>query len=74
VLCTDPYVPGEDFVSLDEAILRADIIVLGAPHSVYRGVNIPQNKEIVDVWGFWQPQSAGVESRAIAVGEAFSTL
>jgi UDP-N-acetyl-D-mannosaminuronic acid dehydrogenase len=75
VLCTDPYVFGEDFVSLDEAILRADIIVLGAPHSVYRGVKIPDNKEIVDIWGFWQkPQSVSpVEARAVAVGEAYST-
>jgi UDP-N-acetyl-D-mannosaminuronic acid dehydrogenase len=75
VLCTDPYVSGEDFVSLDEAISRADIIILGAPHSVYRDLKIPQNKEIVDVWGFWQKtQSAGsVEARAVAVGEARST-
>jgi UDP-N-acetyl-D-mannosaminuronic acid dehydrogenase len=76
VLCTDPYVSGEDFVPLDEAILRADIIVLGAPHSVYRDLEIPPHKEVVDVWGFWQkPQSAGlVEARAVAAGEAHLTI
>jgi UDP-N-acetyl-D-mannosaminuronic acid dehydrogenase len=53
VLCTDPYVQDEDFVSLEDAIQRADIIILGAPHTVYRALRIPQGKQIVDVWGFW---------------------
>jgi UDP-N-acetyl-D-mannosaminuronic acid dehydrogenase len=76
VLCTDPYVRGEDFVSLDEAISRADIIVLGAPHSVYREAKIPADKETVDVWGFWQKlQTAGAgEAHAVAVTTGHSNL
>ena len=54
VLCTDPYVADKDLVPLDHAIQRADIIIFGAPHSVYHTLAIPQGKQIVDVWGFWQ--------------------
>lgn len=54
VLCSDPYVQDETLVPLQEAIERADIIVFGAPHSVYHSLAIPQGKEILDVWGFWQ--------------------
>jgi UDP-N-acetyl-D-mannosaminuronic acid dehydrogenase len=53
VICTDPYVQDERLVPLDEAISRADVIVLGAPHSVYKDISLPPNKLVVDVWGFW---------------------
>jgi UDP-N-acetyl-D-mannosaminuronic acid dehydrogenase len=53
VLCTDPYVVDEKLVSLDAAVEQADVIVLGAPHSVYRDLQFSEDKVIVDVWGFW---------------------
>ena len=53
VLCTDPYVHDEDCVSLEDAVQLADIIILGAPHTVYRALCIPQAKQVVDIWGFW---------------------
>jgi UDP-N-acetyl-D-mannosaminuronic acid dehydrogenase len=56
VLCTDPYVGDADFVPLEDAIQRADIIILGAPHTVYRALRLPQGKQIVDIWGFWPEQ------------------
>jgi UDP-N-acetyl-D-mannosaminuronic acid dehydrogenase len=53
VLCTDPYVADPSLIPLREAIERADIIILGVPHSVYRGLQFPAEKTVVDVWGFW---------------------
>ena len=53
VLCTDPYVPDPKLVPLEEALQRADVIILGAPHSAYRDLAIPGEKVVVDVWGFW---------------------
>ena len=61
VLCTDPYIHEEGFLPLEEAIHQADIIILGAPHNVYRDLKIPQGKVVVDVWGFWQ--KAGLEDK-----------
>lgn len=52
VLCTDPYVRDASLIPTEEAVQRADIIVIGAPHAVYRDLKIPANKIIVDVWGF----------------------
>jgi len=54
VLCTDPFVTDPRFVSVEEAIERADVIILGAPHSAYRNLKIPPEKNVVDVWGFWR--------------------
>jgi len=53
VLCTDPYVVDEKLVSLEEAVDRADVIILGAPHSAYRDLDLSAKKVVVDVWGFW---------------------
>ena len=54
VICTDPFVKNATLVPLDEAIARAGIVILGAPHSEYRNLQIPKNKKVVDVWGFWR--------------------
>jgi UDP-N-acetyl-D-mannosaminuronic acid dehydrogenase len=53
VLCTDPYVPDEDLVPLEETIRRADVIIVGAPHAVYRDIEIPAEKIVLDPWNFF---------------------
>jgi UDP-N-acetyl-D-mannosaminuronic acid dehydrogenase len=63
VLCTDPYVVDDKLISLQEAVDRADVIVLGAPHAAYRDLHFCEDKIVVDVWGFWphrqQPVTGG---------------
>ncbi|MBI4854898.1 MAG: nucleotide sugar dehydrogenase [Acidobacteria bacterium] len=51
---TDPYIKKPSFVSLEEAISKSDIIILGAPHSVYKNLEIPKEKTVIDIWGFWR--------------------
>jgi UDP-N-acetyl-D-mannosaminuronic acid dehydrogenase len=58
VLCTDPYVPDPRLVPLSEALSRAEIFVLGAPHAAYRDLQIPADKIVVDIWNYW-PQRHG---------------
>ena len=53
VLCTDPYISEPAFVSLETAIDRADILVLGAPHVIYRDLEISSDKIVVDPWNFF---------------------
>jgi UDP-N-acetyl-D-mannosaminuronic acid dehydrogenase len=60
VLCTDPYVVDDKLVPLEDAVCRADIVILGAPHAIYRDLHLPQNKVVVDVWGFWPDQQQSV--------------
>jgi UDP-N-acetyl-D-mannosaminuronic acid dehydrogenase len=68
VLCTDPYVGDADFVPLEEAVERADIVIVGAPHSVYQSLEIPQGRQIVDVWGIW-PERRALEAFAATAGQ-----
>lgn len=58
VLCTDPLVQDPSLVSLEDATKRADIIILGAPHSAYRNLRISEEKKVVDVWGYWSSQKS----------------
>jgi UDP-N-acetyl-D-mannosaminuronic acid dehydrogenase len=50
VLATDPYVTDDRLVSLDCVLEESDVLVLGAPHKAYRGLQIG-GKDVVDVWG-----------------------
>ena len=68
VLCSDPYISDESFVPADEAIRRADIIVIGAPHSAYRNLLVPQGKKIVDVWGSFVGKAEDQSLAAAAAG------
>jgi UDP-N-acetyl-D-mannosaminuronic acid dehydrogenase len=65
VFCTDPFVPDATFIPLERAIARADVIILGAPHSVYKNLRIPPDKIVFDVWNFL-PASDAAHQRAMA--------
>ena len=50
VLCTDPWVRDERLVPLARVLDEAEILVVGAPHRGYRGLDL-DGREVVDVWG-----------------------
>jgi UDP-N-acetyl-D-mannosaminuronic acid dehydrogenase len=50
VVCTDPYVKDDRLVTLDCVLKESDILILGAPHKPYRGLEVG-GKDVVDVWG-----------------------
>src|SRR6476660_5189179 len=50
VLATDPYVRDDRLVSLECVLEESDILVLGAPHRSYSGLDVG-GKDVVDVWG-----------------------
>jgi len=54
VLCTDPFIVDARFVTVEQAVKGADVIILGAPHTAYQGLQFPKEKTVVDVWGFWR--------------------
>jgi UDP-N-acetyl-D-mannosaminuronic acid dehydrogenase len=57
VLTTDPYVQNDpDIRPLDEVIANSDVLVLCAPHKVYRTLDL-QGKFCVDIWNFWKTES-----------------
>ena len=50
VVATDPYVEDDRLVTLDCVLDESDILVLGAPHRAYRGLEVG-GRDVVDVWG-----------------------
>jgi UDP-N-acetyl-D-mannosaminuronic acid dehydrogenase len=59
VLCCDPYVPDTSLVSLERVLGESDMLFVGTPHKVYRGLNIPPDKHVVDVWGCLKSEPTG---------------
>jgi UDP-N-acetyl-D-mannosaminuronic acid dehydrogenase len=50
VACTDPYVADPRLVPVEEVVEESEILVLGAPHRVYRGLEVG-GRDVVDIWG-----------------------
>lgn len=50
VVCTDPYL--KDTVSLQEALKKADGVILGVPHKEY--LNLKLSVPFIDCWGVWR--------------------
>ena len=54
VLCTDPYIADESFEPLDKVLRDSEVIVIGAPHKAYRGLDLG-DRDVVDIWGITGP-------------------
>ena len=53
VLITDPFVKNDpDILPLEEVIRKSDILILCAPHKVYKKIQLGK-KITVDPWNFW---------------------
>jgi UDP-N-acetyl-D-mannosaminuronic acid dehydrogenase len=50
VVCTDPYVDDSRLVTVDDVLDSSEILVLGAPHDRYRGLEL-NGHDVIDVWG-----------------------
>ena len=51
VLTTDPFVTTDpELRPLEEVIAKSDVLILCAPHAVYRDINV-RGKPVFDVWG-----------------------
>jgi UDP-N-acetyl-D-mannosaminuronic acid dehydrogenase len=53
VLCTDVYIEEEGFVTVDQLIEKADVIVLAAGHEEYSNLKIRDDQVLIDVWNFF---------------------
>jgi UDP-N-acetyl-D-mannosaminuronic acid dehydrogenase len=59
VLITDPFVKTDpEVLPLDDVIRQSDVLVLGAPHSCYKGLDT-RGKPVVDIWNFLAPGGGG---------------
>jgi UDP-N-acetyl-D-mannosaminuronic acid dehydrogenase len=56
VLASDLFVDDPSFVSAEELVAGSEVVIVGAPHDAYRELEIPADKHVVDVWGFFREQ------------------
>jgi UDP-N-acetyl-D-mannosaminuronic acid dehydrogenase len=49
VLCCDPFLADDTVVSVEEALRRADIVFIGAPHSAWKTLDFGK-KPVIDIW------------------------
>jgi len=54
VFYTDEYVSDPTFVSKEELVANADVVVVGAPHRAYKGMVIPDHVYVVDLWDMFK--------------------
>jgi len=50
VLCSDEYVKNSDFISKEDLVKQADIIIIGVPHKAYKSIRFPTETEVIDMW------------------------
>lgn len=50
VMLHDPFLEGPSYYPLDVVLNRADVLVVGVPHSEYRDLRVPRGKIVEDVW------------------------
>jgi UDP-N-acetyl-D-mannosaminuronic acid dehydrogenase len=50
VYYSDEYVKDTTFVDKQTLVRNSDVIIVGVPHIAYRSLQIPADKQIVDLW------------------------
>lgn len=50
VFYSDEYAKDPTFISKEKLIRSSDVIIVGVPHSQYKGLVIPKEKEVIDLW------------------------
>jgi len=50
VYYSDEYAKDSSFVSKEELINSCDVVIVAIPHSAYKGLDIPKNTEVLDLW------------------------
>jgi UDP-N-acetyl-D-mannosaminuronic acid dehydrogenase len=63
VLASDAFAVDPSFIEAKQLIAESDVIVIGAPHAVYRELELPLGKPVIDVWGFVQRERIEVGAR-----------
>jgi UDP-N-acetyl-D-mannosaminuronic acid dehydrogenase len=55
VLCHDPYVRDPAVVPLEQVLAEADVLFVATPHRAYRGLEVPGDRVVIDIWDVVRP-------------------
>jgi UDP-N-acetyl-D-mannosaminuronic acid dehydrogenase len=65
VMYSDEFAVDPTFIPKEELVARAEVVIVGAPHSAYRTLAVPRGVEVVDLWGIL-PRPAPAPGGAVA--------
>ena len=58
VFYSDEYAKNPDFVSKEKLVKSCDVVIVGVPHSAYKGLFVPKRVEVIDLWGVIKEKDA----------------
>jgi UDP-N-acetyl-D-mannosaminuronic acid dehydrogenase len=58
VLYSDEFAKDPTFISKETLLSRAQVVIVGVPHSAYRSLLVPAGVDVVDLWGVVQTQQS----------------
>jgi UDP-N-acetyl-D-mannosaminuronic acid dehydrogenase len=64
VMCSDEFARSPAFVTKEEIVSQCEIVIVGAPHSAYRNLAIPEHVELIDIWNAISPAAAAARAAA----------
>ncbi len=50
VYYSDEFAKNETFISKEEVIEKSDVVIVAVPHSNYKGLVLPKETEVIDLW------------------------
>ncbi len=51
VICSDEYVRDRTFLAKEDILRRAEVVIIGVPHSAYKNLSVPKRVRVIDLWG-----------------------
>jgi UDP-N-acetyl-D-mannosaminuronic acid dehydrogenase len=51
VSCSDEYVRDDSFMTKEALIESSSVVIVAVPHSAYKGMVLPEDKVVFDLWG-----------------------
>jgi UDP-N-acetyl-D-mannosaminuronic acid dehydrogenase len=61
-LCHDPFIQDPAFVPLEKVVAESDILIVATPHREYRGLRVPSDTAVVDIWNCLAPAAPREEA------------
>lgn len=58
VLCADEYAKSEEFVSPRELLAHSEVVIVGAPHSAYKQLDLASHPCVIDPWSMLAGQGS----------------
>ena len=56
VYYTDEFIEDPTFTTKEDVLEQCETVIVGVPHSAYKGLKIPSTTRLIDVWGVFETE------------------